>query len=113
MHEILIGGAICLCLAAASLGSLVVFERLPARYRADDTHNVVRLAANIFVVTTWLVLGLLLNSAKNTFEAVDRNVHAFATDLILLDRKHVARVGFHPSPEIGNLRKSLEARVGI
>lgn len=45
-----------------------------------------RLAANIFVVAASLLLGLMLNSAKNTFEAVDRNIHAFATDLILLDR---------------------------
>ena len=28
----------------------------------------------------------MLNSAKNTFEAVDHNVHVFATDLVLLDR---------------------------
>ncbi|HZA95061.1 MAG TPA: hypothetical protein VE421_02910 [Burkholderiaceae bacterium] len=56
------------------------------RHRDDDTHNVIRLAANIFVVMTSLVLGLMLNSAKNTFEAVDRNVHVFATDLVLLDR---------------------------
>jgi hypothetical protein len=35
---------------------------------------------------TSLVLGLMLNSAKNTFEADNRNIHALATDLILLDR---------------------------
>ena len=78
--------AIFVCLVAASLGALLVSERLPARYRHDDTYNVVRLAANIFVVMTSLVLGLLLNTAKNTYEAVDRNVHAFATDLVLLDQ---------------------------
>jgi hypothetical protein len=32
------------------------------------------------------VLGLLLNSAKNTFEQVDHDMHTYATDLILLDR---------------------------
>jgi hypothetical protein len=86
MHEFLVATAIFLCLVVTALGSIVASQRLPARYRDDDTHNVVRLAANIFVVTTSLVLGLMLNSAKSTFEAVDRNVHAFATDLILLDR---------------------------
>ena len=35
---------------------------------------------------TSLVLGLLLNSAKNTLKSTDRNVHAFATELILMDR---------------------------
>jgi hypothetical protein len=106
MHDILVGAAIFLCLVAASLGSLVASERLPARHREDDTHNVVRLVANIFVVTTSLVLGLLLNSAKTTFEAVDRNVHSFATDLILLDRT-LRRYG----PEASVVRQRLAAYV--
>jgi hypothetical protein len=106
MHESLVAAAIFFCLVAASIGSLVVSERLPARYRQDETHNVVRLAANIFVVTTSLVLGLLLNSAKNTFEAVDRNVHAFATDLILLDRSLR-----HYGPEASDVRQRLAAYV--
>src|SRR4030095_13931641 len=74
--------------------------------RDDDTHNDVRLAANIFVVTTSLVLGLLLNSAKNTFAAVDRNVHDFATELILLDRS-LRQYG----PEASVVRQRLAAYV--
>ena len=106
MHEILVAVAIFLCLVAASLGSLVVSERLPAHYRHEDTHNVIRLAANIFVVATSLVLGLLLNSSKNTFESVDRNVHALATDLILLDRSLR-----HYGPEASGVRQQLAAYV--
>lgn len=104
MHEILVAAAIFLCLVAAAIVSLVVSERLPTRYRDDDTHNVVRLAANIFVVTTSLVLGLLINSAKNTYEAVDRNMHGFATDLILLDRSLR-----HYGPEASDVRQRLRA----
>jgi len=44
------------------------------------------LIANIFFVMTSLVLGLMINSAKNTLERVDRGVHTFATGLIVLDR---------------------------
>lgn len=61
-------------------------SRLPLHHRQDDTQVVVRAIANIFVVMTSLVLGLMLNSAKGTFESVDRNVHAISTDIILLDR---------------------------
>ncbi|WP_245480357.1 DUF4239 domain-containing protein [Neorhizobium sp. NCHU2750] len=42
--------------------------------------------ANIFVVMTSLVFGLMINSSKNTFESLDSNVHAYATQLILFDR---------------------------
>src|SRR4030095_3799604 len=86
--------------------SLVVSGKLPAQYRHEDTHNVIRLAANIFVVTTSLVLGLLLNSAKNTFEMVDKNVHAFATDLIILDRNLR-----HYGPEASDVRRLLTVYV--
>jgi len=106
MYEIAVALAVFACLVAASIVSLVVSRRLPARYAQEDTHAIVRQAANIFVVTTSLVLGLLLNSAKNTYEAVDRNVHAFATDLILLDR--TLR---HYGPEGAEARRRLSAYV--
>jgi hypothetical protein len=86
MNEMLIAVVIFLCLAMSSLGCLAIYERLPARYRGDDTQNVVRLVAGIFSVMTSLLLGLMINSAKNTLESVDRNIHAFATGLIVLDR---------------------------
>jgi hypothetical protein len=86
MDQTFVAAIVFICLVGAAFGALLISERFPQRYRHDDTHNVVRLTANIFVVTTSLLLGLLLNSAKNTFEGVDRNVHAFATDIILLDR---------------------------
>jgi hypothetical protein len=85
MYEIFPAALIFILLVAASLGALLLYEKMPLHHRQEDTHNVVKLAANIFVVMTSLVLGLLINSAKNTFESVDRNVHAFATELILMD----------------------------
>ncbi|TIS11462.1 MAG: hypothetical protein E5X07_40805, partial [Mesorhizobium sp.] len=66
----------------------------------------VRLAANLFMVMSSLVLGLMINSAKNTFESINVNVHTFATDLILLDR--TLR---HYGPEADGARQSLTAYV--
>jgi len=106
MDEFLTPAAIFFGLVAASVSSLLVSEKLHERHRNDDTHNVIRLAANIFVVTTSLVLGLMLNSAKNTFEAVDHNVHVFATDLVLLDRS-LRNYG----PEASDARRQLASYV--
>ena len=106
MHELLVAMAIFVCLVGASLGSLVLSERLPAHHRQDETYNVVRLAASIFVVMTSLVLGLLVNSSKNMFEAIDRNIHAFSIELILLDR--TLR---HYGPEASDVRQRLRAYV--
>jgi hypothetical protein len=86
MDEDAFGFAIFACLAAASLGSLAICHRFPAHRGDEETLGVVRSIANIFVVMTSLVLGLLINSAKNTMDSVDRNIHSFAADLIMLDR---------------------------
>jgi hypothetical protein len=86
MREAQVAVLIFVCLVAASLGSMLMHERLSSRHRQDDTTGVVRLVANIFVVMTSLVMGLMLNSARNTFEQIDHNVHDYATQLILLDR---------------------------
>jgi hypothetical protein len=86
MKEALLALVVFVCLLGASLGALFFHGRLPAHHRHDDTLNVVRLIANIFVVMTSLVLGLMINSAKNRFDGINRDVHTLATDLILLDR---------------------------
>jgi len=106
MDEIFVGVAIFVCLAGASLACLAVYPRLPEHHRQDDTSAVVRLAANLFVVMSSLVLGLMINSARNTFESIDRNVHTFSTDLILLDRT-LRLYG----PEAGSARELLTAYV--
>ncbi|WP_181956568.1 MULTISPECIES: DUF4239 domain-containing protein [Mesorhizobium] len=106
MREALFAAVIFLCLAAAPMVSMAIWPRLPARHRDDDTNAVVRLAANLFGVMTSLVLGLMINSAKNTFESIDHNVHAYATEMILLDR--ILR---QYGPETDAVREPLTAYV--
>lgn len=86
MREALIALVIFLCLVAAAFASMAIWPTLPAKHRDDDTNTVVRLTANLFGVMTSLMLGLMINSARNTYESIDRNVHAYATEMILLDR---------------------------
>lgn len=86
MYEIVFAVGVFVILIAASLGTLMTYEWLPPTHREEATNGVVRLVANIFVVMTSLVLGLMINSAKNTFEAIDHDLHIFATDIIVLDR---------------------------
>jgi hypothetical protein len=106
MQEAAIAALIFACLVAASLASQSLYRKIPERHRQDDTHQVVTSLAGIFVVMTSLVLGLLLNSAKNTFEQVDHNMHTYATDLILLDRTLVQY-----GPEAADTRQHLLAYV--
>ena len=86
MNELILSLIFFLSMTGASIGMLLLYPKLPDRHRSDETNAVVRLVANLFVVTTSLVFGLLLNSSKNTFESVDANIHAYATSIIVFDR---------------------------
>jgi len=106
MKEALFALFVFVCITAASLGALMLHVRLPAHHRHDDTQTIVRLLANIFVVLTSLVLGLMINSAKSRFDAINRDVHVFATGLILLDRLLVSH-----GPDANDTRQRLVAYV--
>jgi hypothetical protein len=43
-------------------------------------------AATVFILMASVLLGLLVNSVRNTFDTADKTLHSFATELILLDR---------------------------
>ncbi|UZF94408.1 bestrophin-like domain [Bosea sp. NBC_00550] len=102
MNEVRIAIFVFFCLTAASLGALFSYQRLPEHQRLDDTQKVLHLIANIFVVMTSLVLGLMITSAKSRFDGVNQDVHSYATELILLDR-----MLFLYGPEASETRQKL------
>ena len=106
MQSIVIALLVGAALLAASLGSRLVYDRIPERHRPAQTDDIVRLIANIFVVLASLVLGLMINSARIAFDDVDKSVHAYATQLILLDRAMR-----HYGPETAEPRQRLQTYV--
>lgn len=86
MNEIIGSVAVFAILSTASFGVMWLCPKLPARHRDDETNAIVRLIANIFAIMTSLVFGLMINSSKGAYETIDRSVHSYATQIILLDR---------------------------
>ncbi|MBB3018341.1 amino acid transporter [Microvirga lupini] len=114
--EVLIAAVTFVLLVGASLGCLIWHVRLSPKQLQEDTNTTVRLVANVFVVIASLVLGLMLNSAKNTFQAVDDGVHAYATDLILLDKtvRSLGSIGDETHQGlIAYLERALSASSGV
>lgn len=95
---------IFIALLTASFGALALYERLPRDWQHVETHDVIHAATRLFVIMTSLVLGFMMNSAKNTFEAHDHAIHAYATQMILLD-KTLQRYG----PDANDMRHRLHA----
>jgi hypothetical protein len=102
VSEVAVGFVIFVCLAGAALGTLLLYPRLPARFRDADTISTLRLAAGLFTLMGSLVLGLTINSARNTFEAIDHDEHVISTEIIVLDRT-LRRYG----PETLSVRRQL------
>ncbi len=102
LTELLAAVVTFLCLIGAAFLGVFSNAVLRPQHLQNDTNATVRLVANIFVVMTSLVLGLMMNSAKNTLETDIRNVHALGTDLILLDRNMRAL-----GPETDEARRHL------
>ena len=86
MSELAVAVLGFLSMMGAALLGLFCKTRLPSEHLHDGTRSAVGLMANLFIVMTSLVLGLMLNSAKNTFETNSRDIRTLATELILLDR---------------------------
>lgn len=111
MAHALLAVLIFLWLAAVALAAVSLFPRLPNRHRDEDTTVTIRLVANLFVVMTSLVFGLMVNSARTTFDMVDANVHQYATSLIILDRtlRHEGEAGAEARSQLADyVRLALE-----
>jgi|GEM_PF-2581505 len=75
---------ICAVLVATAMAAMALRARVPARWREDEPST--PLTAHFLTVMTSLLLGLMLNSARTTFEGVNHNVQTAATQATLLDR---------------------------
>jgi hypothetical protein len=86
MTSIVLGLSVFILLSATSLAALHLHPRLPGGQRDDKTHDAVKVGVGMVVVLSALVLGLLIASAKNTFDTATRDLKRFSTQIVLLDR---------------------------
>jgi hypothetical protein len=84
MNAISIAILVAACVFAAGAAGLVTHTVLPASHRSKETQEVVRLATGMLSVLSSLVLGLLIATAKTTYDDTDRDMRSYAADLILL-----------------------------
>ena len=99
-------------LAVSSLSFVVIFGSallgmlvrrfLPEHHLRDDSKDTVKLGAGLIATLAALVLGLLVGSAKSSYDAVNAAMTQAAARVILLDRT-LARYG----PEAKDAREEL------
>src|SRR5260370_35976655 len=59
---------------------------LPQNHLSDDSKGIVMITMGLVATMTAIVLGLLISSAKSSFDAVSHEMTGTSSDIILLDR---------------------------
>jgi hypothetical protein len=81
-----IAGIVFLCLSAAVLAGMRVRRLLPEHHLSSDTRDTVKLAMGLVGTMSALLLGLLVSSAKGSYDAERAQVIQMAAKVVFLDR---------------------------
>ena len=92
------------CISGSAMLGLFLGKVLPNRHLDADSKDIVKLATGLIATLSALVLGLLVSSAKGTFDDVSNELTQMSVKLVLLDRV-LAQYG----PETKELRAALKS----
>jgi hypothetical protein len=73
------------CVFAGGLAGLYLHRLLPRRHQTKETQDVVRLGIGILSVLASLVLGLLIATAKTSYDPTDHAICSYAAELARLN----------------------------
>ena len=106
--------ALCLgiwsLLVAGALAGMVLRRVLPQHHLDTHAKDVVRLGCALIATISGLVLSLLINSGKSSFDAQRDEVRQFAMNVILLDHL-LEQYGPETKPVRADLRAAVAAAV--
>ena len=106
--------ALCLgiwsLLVAGALAGVVLRRVLPQHHLDTHAKDVVRLGCALIATISGLVLSLLINSGKSSFDAQRDEVRQFAMNVILLDHL-LEQYGPETKPVRADLRAAVAAAV--
>ena len=108
MSSLAIAGLVFACIFAAALFTMFLGRALPASHLSSESKDVVKLGLGVIATLTALVLGLLVASAKGTYDTQSNSVKQMSASIMLLDRL-LARYG----AETKEIRELLQRALTI
>jgi hypothetical protein len=103
VSEITISVIVFVCLFCGALAGLFLNGVLPPHHIKDDSKDIVKLMVGLLATMSALVLGLLISSAKSSFDQASNELVHSAANIVALDR-----VLAHYGPEASEARALLK-----
>ena len=85
MNSIVVSLLVSACVFAAAIVGLNLHRVLPATHLTKETQDVLRLGTGMVSVLASLVLGLLVATAKSSYDSMDQAVRGYAAEIALLN----------------------------
>src|SRR5262249_24862283 len=86
MTSVVVSVLAFVCLFGGAVLGMRLRDILPEHHLSSDSKDVIKVAMAMIGTLAALVLGLLVSSAKNTFDSKEADVVEGAARLVLLDR---------------------------
>ena len=112
MNSFTISAIIFGCVFGGALAGMFLRTMLPAHHLSDETKDVVKLGVGLIGTMAALVLGLLVASAKSSYDTRSGELTQLAADTILLDRM-LAHYGSETSDIRALLKDTIERSLAM
>jgi hypothetical protein len=110
MDAILIGLITFVCVFGGAVVGLFLRPKLPDHHLSEDSKSAVRTGTGLLATLAALVLGLLISSAKSSFDSINATVAQSAAKIVLLDRA-MAHYGPETKQARDMLRQAVASRI--
>ena len=110
MSALTIAVIVLVCVFGGALIGMFLGSRLPQHHLSADSKDVVKLGIGVIATMAALVLGLLVSSAKGTFDKMSDELTLTGVKVVQVDRT-LAQYGPEAKEVRGHLRKEYQAVV--
>lgn len=86
MNSLAIGLIVFFCVFGGALVGLFLHSALPEHHLGGESKDAVKVGIGLIATMTALVLGLLVSTAKASYDAKHNELTQMAADTLLLDR---------------------------